>query len=60
MASDMEQALIKARETEESPVGQRVLAQLQENLEIAKNEQIPICQDTGMAVVFLEIVRMSI
>ena len=55
LASDMEQALIKARETEESPVGQRVLAQLQENLEIAKNEQIPICQDTGMAVVFLEI-----
>ena len=55
LASEMEQALIKARETEESPVGQRVLAQLQENLEIAKNEQIPICQDTGMAVVFLEI-----
>ena len=55
LASDMEQALIKARETEESPVGQRVLAQLQENLEIARNEQIPICQDTGMAVVFLEI-----
>ena len=55
LASDMEQALIKARETEESPVGQRVLGQLQENLEIAKNEQIPICQDTGMAVVFLEI-----
>lgn len=55
LASDMEQALIKARETEESPVGQRVLAQLQENLEIEKNEQIPICQDTGMAVVFLEI-----
>ena len=55
LASDMDQALIKARETEESPVGQRVLAQLQENLEIAKNEQIPICQDTGMAVVFLEI-----
>lgn len=55
LASDMEQALIKARETEESPVGQRVLGQLQENLEIVKNEQIPICQDTGMAVVFLEI-----
>lgn len=55
LASNMEQALIKARETEESPVGQRVLGQLQENLEIAKNEQIPICQDTGMAVVFLEI-----
>ena len=55
LASDMEQALIKARETEESPVGQRVLGPLQENLEIAKNEQIPICQDTGMAVVFLEI-----
>ena len=55
LASDMEQALIKARETEESPVGQRVLGQLQENLEIAQNEQIPICQDTGMAVIFLEI-----
>lgn len=52
---NMKQALEMAKTTEISPVGQRVLGQLQENLEIAQNEQIPICQDTGMAVVFLEI-----
>ena len=55
LSSDMKEALDWAAETEESPVGKQVLGQLQENLEIAGSETIPICQDTGMAVVFLKI-----
>ena len=51
----MQQALLKATSGEKSPVGKRVLEQLKENLKIAKEETIPICQDTGMAVVFLDI-----
>jgi fumarate hydratase subunit alpha len=47
-------ALKKAKETEESTVGQNVLSQIIENDEIASNEQIPLCQDTGMAVLFVE------
>ncbi len=48
------QALKDALETEESPTGREVLKQLIENVEIARNEQIPICQDTGFAVFFVE------
>ncbi len=55
LSSDMEQALQNATETEIAPLGKNVLLQLQENLSIAKTEQIPICQDTGMAVVFVEL-----
>lgn len=55
LSKDMEDALKRAKEEETSPLGKQVLEQLQENLEVAKKEQIPICQDTGMAVVFLEI-----
>ncbi len=55
LSDDMKDALKKARETEVSPVGQKVLSQLEENLVIAKEKTIPICQDTGMAVVFLEV-----
>ena len=55
LSSDMKEALDRAAEMEESPVGKQVLGQLQENLEIAGSETIPICQDTGMAVVFLKI-----
>ena len=44
-----------ARETEASPLGKQILNQLSENLKIAADDMIPICQDTGMAVVFLEI-----
>ncbi len=55
LSSDMKEALDRTAETEESPVGKQVLGQLQENLEIAGSETIPICQDTGMAVVFLKI-----
>ena len=55
LTPDMDAALKKATEEEEAPLGKQVLYQLQENLEIAGKEMIPICQDTGMAVVFLEI-----
>lgn len=47
-------ALKNARESEESEVGKNVLSQIIENDEIAANEQIPLCQDTGMAVLFVE------
>ncbi len=52
---DMEKALRGAAQRETSPLGREILGQLSENLEVARNEQIPICQDTGMAVVFLEV-----
>lgn len=55
LSGDMKEALSKARAEEESPLGVQILSILKENMEIAKNEQIPICQDTGMAVVFLAI-----
>lgn len=45
----------RAAQTEESPLGKQILGQLQDNLEIAGKNMIPICQDTGMAVVFLEV-----
>lgn len=55
LSPDMEERLQQAAETEESPLGRKILFQLQENLEIASSEMIPICQDTGMAVIFMEI-----
>ncbi|MBQ8028542.1 MAG: fumarate hydratase [Clostridia bacterium] len=55
LSPDMCAALKVATETEESPLGKQVLDSLSENLELAGKEMIPICQDTGMAVVFLEI-----
>ena len=55
LSSDMEKALKAAKEEEKSSLGRQILGQLQENLEIAAADMIPICQDTGMAVVFLEI-----
>ena len=55
LADDMKQALSSAKESEESPLGRQILEQLQENLQIAGNDMIPICQDTGMAVIFMEI-----
>ena len=51
----MDIALKNAVQTEKSPLGKQILNQLQENLQIAGDDMIPICQDTGMAVVFLEI-----
>lgn len=55
LSKDMEKAFKHSRETEKSPLGRQILGQLSENLQIAANDMIPICQDTGMAVVFLEI-----
>lgn len=55
LSGDMKNALKKAAKEEKSELGQKILNQLQDNLEIADKEMIPICQDTGMAVVFLEV-----
>lgn len=55
LTKDVDKALKSACETEKSPLGKQVLAQLQENLAIAGEDMIPICQDTGMAVIFIEI-----
>ena len=55
LSEDMDQALKVATKEEKSPLGKKILEQLQENLTIADQETIPICQDTGMAVVFMEI-----
>lgn len=54
LAPDMGRALSRAAASEKSPLGRQILGQLEENLEIAAEEVIPICQDTGMAVVFIE------
>lgn len=55
LSPDMKQALDTAENQEKSPLGKQILNQLKENLEIAKSDQIPICQDTGMAVIFMQI-----
>ena len=55
LSKDMDVALKNAVKTEESLLGRQILNQLQENLQIAAKDMIPICQDTGMAVIFMEI-----
>jgi fumarate hydratase subunit alpha len=55
LSKDMERVMLQSAEQEESPVGKQILKQLKENLEIAGRDMIPICQDTGMAVIFLEV-----
>lgn len=55
LAQDMDTAMKTAANSEESPLGKQILCQLQDNLKIAGEDMIPICQDTGMAVIFLEI-----
>lgn len=55
LSDDMKQAINNAYTKEESEVGKKVLEQLHENLKIAADDMIPICQDTGMTVVFMEI-----
>ena len=55
LSEDMECALRTAAEKEESPLGKQILDQLGENMRIAGADMIPICQDTGMAVIFMEI-----
>lgn len=55
LSKDMEDVFLNAVSTEKSQLGRQVLCQLQENLKIAGEEMIPICQDTGMAVVFIKV-----
>lgn len=55
LSPDMAEAMKCAEKNEEAPLGKQILEQLQENLKIAGEDMIPICQDTGMSVVFLEI-----
>ncbi len=55
LSDDMKNLMVKAESEEESPLGKQILGQLLDNLDIAKSEMIPICQDTGMAVVFIEV-----
>ena len=55
LPEDMSVCMRQASGREQSPLGRKLLGQLQENLEIAASERIPICQDTGMAVVFVKL-----
>lgn len=55
LSADMKKRLDEAAGREESPLGRQILSQLEENLAIAGKDMIPICQDTGMAVIFMEI-----
>ncbi len=55
LSEDMKTCLYDAYDKETSEIGKKILGQLKENLDIAKEEMIPICQDTGMAVIFLKI-----
>ena len=55
LTPDMDSALRNAAGTEKSPLGRQILSQLRDNLQIAGDDMIPICQDTGMAVIFMEI-----
>lgn len=55
LSKDMEKALGDAACSEKAPLGRQILEQLQENMKIAGEDMIPICQDTGMAVIFMEI-----
>ena len=55
LSEDMERAMKQAEKAEQSPLGKQILEQLEENFQIAADDMIPICQDTGMVVIFLEI-----
>ena len=55
LSEDMKEAMKRAADTEKAPLGRQILGQLQENMDIAGKDWIPICQDTGMAVIFMEI-----
>lgn len=55
LAPDMTEAIHKGLESETGELAKQILGQLEQNMEIAKNEQIPICQDTGMAVFFVNV-----
>lgn len=55
LSEDMDFVMKRAFNTEKAPLGKQILRQLQDNLKIAAEDKIPICQDTGMAIVFLEV-----
>lgn len=55
LSDDVKLALLSGKDREESTIGKQILGQLEENMQIAKEDNIPICQDTGMTVVFLKI-----
>lgn len=55
LSEDVYDALVSAEKQEESPLGKEIIGKIIENADIAKNEQMPICQDTGMTVIFMEI-----
>lgn len=55
LSPDVKEALLAGKGKEESVIGKQILIQLEKNMEIAKENQIPICQDTGMTVIFLKI-----
>lgn len=55
LTEDMDEAMKRALQEEKAPLGKQILCQLQDNLKIAGEDMIPICQDTGMAVIFMEI-----
>ena len=55
LSCDVKEAICKNADCESNQLGKQILSQLKENMEIAESENIPICQDTGMAVVFLKI-----
>lgn len=55
LSDDVKNAIYYHEETESNKLGKQILSQLKENMDIAENENIPICQDTGMAVVFMKI-----
>ena len=54
LSADMKNAILQAKEKEKSAIGKNILSQLEENMKIAADKLIPICQDTGMAVVFIK------
>jgi fumarate hydratase subunit alpha len=55
LASDVEERVRGAFETETAILGKQILGQLAQNLDIAANDSIPICQDTGMAIIFVRL-----
>ena len=55
LSDDMKNVLVTSEQNEKSELGKKILCQLQENLDIAGKEMIPICQDTGMAVIFVKV-----
>lgn len=55
LSSDIKDSLLKHKETEESPIGRSILEDIIKNYKLAEDKSVPMCQDTGMAVVFLEV-----